>query len=85
MTTFDVNAIVVRRFPCKWSRVKKVIMSDGTFRVYSAVDSSKDPGVEHFAVGIATGKTDDEIILEMSHLLCGSGVQFYHEDGTPHD
>lgn len=78
---FDVNAKVVGIIH---GNHKKVKMSDGTFRAYYPFYLKGEAGVEHFSVGEIGEKTDDEILLEMSELLCGSGVQFYHEDGTPH-
>lgn len=80
---FDIKAIVFRILQDK---PRKVIMSDSTFRVYHPdVDLlHEEKGVPHFAFGDATGKSDEEILGEMAQMLCGSGVQFYHEDGTIH-
>jgi len=61
-----------------------LIMDDGTFKAYHSVRSPKDPEREHFVVGLVLDKTDDEIQYSASYLLSGGGVQFFHEDGTPH-
>lgn len=77
----NVNATAVRIIQKK---PLVIIMDDATFRVYHTAHSPKDPERDHFAVGMAAGKSDDEILAEASEFLCGSCVQFYHEDGTPH-
>ena len=61
------------------------IMDDETFRVYT---NRKFPGEgdrEHFLIGTIDDKTDKQILLEVEELLSGDCIQFYHDDGTPHD
>lgn len=78
---FDASARIIRILR---KEPKKVVMSDGTFRVYYPSYVPGEPGIEHFAFGTVSEKTDIEILSEMTQLLCGSGTQYYHEDGTPH-
>jgi len=62
-----------------------LIMDDRTFRVYHPVRSPKDPTRKHLVTGLVLDKTDEEIRAGAAYLLSGSGVQSFHEDGTPHE
>jgi hypothetical protein len=64
------------------------IMNDGSYRIAfpnpDFVPRNKDQGKAHLAVGLAEGKTDDQIAEEANGFIFGSGVPYFHEDGTMH-
>jgi len=64
------------------------IMDDGTYFVPfpnpDFIPADKDRGNAHFAVGLAKGKTNNQIAEETNGFIFGSGVPFFHQGGDMH-
>ena len=82
---FEPGAAIIRKIsikssgrgrPPRWPSIH--IMSDGTFRVYPSKEG-------HFAIGVAKGKTDEEIRQEANgliQLIQDEKVHLFRKNGT---
>lgn len=83
----NLEARVVRKIE-KHGLQPVYLMNDDTFRIYCPLDAPipipHESGIKHFTHGRIQQKTDEEISQAASYLVSASGVQYFHEDGTPH-
>lgn len=66
-------------------------MSDGTYRVHfypylreTSIKPGNDAHFEHFALGIALGKTDRQILDDALTILGQKDTQYFDADGSLH-